>query len=86
MDQHQGQQDCRQYFETQENSHLNYISFFTYDFSKLKQDHADLKHCRFYHLSQELLSIIWQIVLKRKSQDLDTVLILELNGLGRLSG
>ena len=26
---------------------------FCYDFSKLKQDHADLKHCRFYHPSQE---------------------------------
>jgi hypothetical protein len=57
-----------------------------YDFSKLKQDHADLKLCRFYHPSQELLSMIWKIVLTRKSPDLDIVLALKLNGLGKLSG
>jgi len=57
-----------------------------YDFSKLKQDHADLKLCCFYHPSQELLSMIWKIVLTRKLPDLDIVLALKLNGLGKLSG
>jgi hypothetical protein len=66
-------------------THTSTTSFFTYDFSKLKQDHADLKYCRFYHPSQELLSMIWQIVLTRKSPDLSTVLALKLNCLGRLS-
>ena len=58
---------------------------FCYDFSKLKQDHADLKHCHFYHPSQELLSLIWKTVLTRKSPDLDSVQALKLSGLGRLS-
>jgi hypothetical protein len=41
-------------------THTSSASSFSYDFSKLKQDHTDLKHCCFYHPSQELLSIIWQ--------------------------
>jgi len=61
-------------------------SSFVYDFSKLKQDHADLKLCRFYHPSQELLFMIWKIALTRKSPDLDLVLALKLSGLGKLSG
>ena len=61
-------------------------SSFVYDFSKLKQDHADLKLCRFYHPSQELLLMIWKIALTRKSPDLDLVLALKLSGLGKLSG
>ncbi len=59
---------------------------FCYDFSKLKQDHVDLKHCRFYHPSQELLSLIWKTVLTQKSPELDSVQkALKLSGLGRLS-
>ena len=58
---------------------------FCYDFSKLKQDHADLKHCCFYHPSQELLSLIWKTVLTQKLPDLDSVQALKLSGLGRLS-
>ena len=58
---------------------------FCYDFFKLKQDHADLKHCRFYHPSQELLSLIWKTVLTQKSPDLESVKALKLRGLGRLS-
>ena len=33
------------------------------DFSKLQQDHVELKHCRFFQPSQELLSLIWDILL-----------------------
>ncbi len=61
-------------------------SSFVYNFSKLKQDHADLKLCRFYHPSQKLLSMIWKIALTQKSPDLDIVLALKLSGLGKLSG
>jgi len=61
-------------------------SSFVYDFSKLNQDHADLKLCRFYHPSQELLLMIWEIALTCKSPDLDLVLALKLSGLGKLSG
>ncbi len=38
-------------------------SSFQYDFSKLQQDHAELKHCRFFQPNQELLSMIWDILL-----------------------
>ena len=60
-------------------------SSFQYDFSKLQQDHVELKHCRFFQPSQELLSMIWDILLTRKSPDLSKVLLLKQNGLGRLS-
>jgi hypothetical protein len=36
---------------------------FHYDFSKLQQDHAELKNCRFFQPSPELLSMIWEILL-----------------------
>jgi hypothetical protein len=39
-------------------SHTSTASLFCNDFSKLKQDHADLKQCRVYHPSQKLLSLI----------------------------
>ena len=32
---------------------------FQYDFAKLQQDHAELRHCRFFQPSHELLSMIW---------------------------
>ena len=60
-------------------------SSFQYDFSKLQQDHVELKHCRFFQPSQELLSMIWDILLTRKSPDLSKVLLLKQNSLGRLS-
>jgi hypothetical protein len=68
-----------------EKSHTSTASLFCYDFSKLNQDHADLKHCHFYHPSQELLSLIWETVLTRKLPDLESIQVLRLNGLGRLS-
>ncbi len=51
-------------------SHTSTSTSFHYDFSKIKQDHADLKHCRFYHQSQELLSLIWKTMLTQKSPNL----------------
>jgi hypothetical protein len=58
---------------------------FHYDFTKLQQNHAELKNCRFFQLSPELLSMIWAILLTQKSPDLNKVLLLKQNGLGRLS-
>jgi hypothetical protein len=36
---------------------------FHYEFSKLQQDRAELKNCRFFQPSPELLSMIWEILL-----------------------
>ena len=58
---------------------------FQYDFSKLQQDHAELKHCHFFQPSQELLSMIWDILLTRRSPALNKVLQLKQNGFGKLS-
>ena len=58
---------------------------FQYNFSKLQQDHVELKHCRFFQPSQELLSMIWDILLTQSSPDLNKVLRLKQNGLGKLS-
>jgi hypothetical protein len=58
---------------------------FQYDFSNLQQGHVELKHCRFFQPSQELLSMIWDILLTRRSPDLSKVLQLKQNGFGKLS-
>jgi hypothetical protein len=60
-------------------------SSFKYDFSKLQQNYVELKHCRFFHPSPELLSLLWEIMLTRKCPDLSTVLTLKQKGLGKLS-
>jgi hypothetical protein len=84
MDRNQDQQDCGRNLRLKK-SHTSTSTFFHYDFSKLEQDHADLKHCCFYHPSHELLSLIWKTVLTQKSPDLDSVQALNLSSLGRLS-
>jgi hypothetical protein len=58
---------------------------FHYDFTKLQQDHAELKNCCFFQPSPELLSMIWAILLTQKLPDLNKVLLLKQNSLGRLS-
>jgi len=58
---------------------------FQYDFAKLQQDHVELRHCRFFQPSRELLSMIWEILLTRNSPDLNKVWLLKQNGLGKLS-
>ncbi len=63
----------------------NNPSSFKYNFSKLQQDHAESKHCRFFQLSQELLSMIWDILLMQNLPDLSKVLQLKQSGLGRLN-
>jgi hypothetical protein len=57
---------------------------FYYDFSKLQQDHVELKNCHFFQPSPELLSMIWVILLTQKMPDLNKVLLLKQSGLGKL--
>jgi hypothetical protein len=56
-----------------------------YDFSQLKQDHKELKTCRFFHPSPKLLSVIWKILLTRKCPSLSEVLEMRPPALGKLS-
>jgi hypothetical protein len=63
----------------------NNPSSFKYDFSKLQQDHVELKHCCFFQPSQELLSMIWDILLMQNLPDLSKVLQLKQSGLGKLN-
>jgi hypothetical protein len=58
---------------------------FQYDFAKLQQDHAELRHCCFFQLSQELLSMIWDISLMQNLPDLNKVRLLKQSGFGTLS-
>ena len=57
----------------------------TYDYSKLQQNYEELKVCTFFHPSQELLSLIWEIMLIRKCPDLNKILQLKPSDLGKLS-
>ncbi len=63
----------------------NNPSSFKYHLSKLQQDHAELKHCRFFQPSQELLSMIWDILLTQNLPNLSKVLQLKQSSLGRLN-
>ena len=66
-------------------SHHSKHSFFCYDFSKLKHDYTELKHCCFFHPSPELLSMLWEIMLTRKCHNLSMVQKLKQKSLGKLS-
>jgi hypothetical protein len=56
-----------------------------YDFSKLQQNYAELKHCCFFQPSPELLLVIWETLLIQRLPDLSKVLALKQKGLGKLS-
>jgi hypothetical protein len=58
---------------------------FQYDFAKLQQDHAELRHCHFFQPNQKLLSMIWDILLTQNLPDLNKVRPLKQSGLGKLS-
>jgi hypothetical protein len=57
----------------------------SFDYSSLQSKFPQLQPCRFWAPSQRLLSIIWNIVLTRRSPDLREVMSLKPNELGRLS-
>jgi len=56
----------------------------TYDYSKLQQNYEELKAFTFFQPSQELLSLIWEILLTRKCPDLNRIVQLKPSDLGKL--
>ena len=54
-------------------------------FSKLKQEYPQLGPCRSFQISQELLLMIWDILLTKKCPDLKLVQAMKQRGFGRLS-
>ena len=56
-----------------------------YDFTKLKQDHKELKTYRFFHPSPKLLLMIWNILLTQSCPALSEFLQMKLPDLGKLS-
>ena len=58
---------------------------FFYDYSTLKQNYPILRNCRSFQPSQELLSMLWTIILSKNSPTLAQVRTLKQRGLGKLS-
>jgi len=56
----------------------------TFDYSKLQQDHLELKACASFHPSQLLISFLWEVMLSQKCPDLNKILQLEPQDLGKL--
>jgi hypothetical protein len=56
-----------------------------YDFTKLKQDHKELKTCCFFYPSPKLFSMILKILLTRSCPALSEVLQMKPPDLGKLS-
>ena len=56
----------------------------TYDYSKLQQEHEELKVCSSFLPSPKLLSLIWEILLTQKCPDLRLILSLRPQDLGKL--
>ncbi len=57
----------------------------TYDYAHLQQEHVELRACSFFQLSHKLLSLIWEILLTQKCPDLNLILSLRPQDLGKLS-
>lgn len=57
----------------------------SFDYSKLKQTFPQLKPCREFQPSRELLSLIWRSVQTKKSPSLKEIQELKQRGLGKLS-
>ncbi len=56
----------------------------TFDYSTLQQDHPELKACASFHLSQLLISFLLETMLSRKCPDLNKILQLAPQDLGKL--
>ena len=65
-------------------SSVSQSSSSTYNYSKLKQEHEELKVCSFFQPSPKLLSLIWEILLTRRCPDLSLILKLKPHDLGKL--
>ena len=57
----------------------------SYDYSQLQANFPQLRHCRFFHPSRKLLSLIWHTVLTAQLPDPTEILQLRQDGLGRLT-
>ena len=62
-----------------------FSSNFSYDYTKLQQEHKELQACNFFHPSPKLLSLLWNILLTGKCPDLNDILKLKPSDLGRLT-
>ena len=67
-----------------DSSSVSHSSSSTYNYSKLKQEHEELKVCSFFQPSPKLLSLIWEILLTRRCPDLSLILKLKPQDLGKL--
>jgi hypothetical protein len=56
----------------------------TFDYSNLQQQFPQLKDCRFFRPSPELLSNLWEILLTEKFPSLKQIAQLKQKGLGKL--
>ena len=63
---------------------ISHSSSSIYDYSKLKQEHEELKVCSFFQPSPKLLSLIWGILLTQRCPDLSLILKLKPQDLGKL--
>jgi hypothetical protein len=63
---------------------LGLDSHSSFDYSTLKQKYLELKHCSFFQIAPELLSLIWEIVLTEKWPCHEEIRRLKLKPLGRL--
>jgi hypothetical protein len=63
---------------------LGLDSHSSFDYSTLQQKYPELKHCSFFQIQPELLSLIWEIVLTEKWPCHDEIRKLKLRPLGRL--
>ena len=56
-----------------------------FDYSSLQQKYPELRACSFFHFAPELLSLIWETVLTGKWPTHNTIRILKLKPLGKLT-
>jgi len=66
----------------QQQSNSSHVSF---DYISLKQRYPELKHCSFFQIQPELISLIWEIVLTEKWPCHEEVKNLLQKPLGRLT-
>ena len=57
---------------------------FDFDYSSLQKKYPELRDCRLYQPSPELLSLLWSAALDKKSPTVDQIKTLKRSGLGRL--
>ncbi len=56
-----------------------------FDYTILKQTYLELRHCSFFQIQPELISLIWDIVLTKKWPNHEEVQILKQRPLGKLT-